>query len=121
MTPEIRGLLLAGGAGGLFGGLVFLASCALHEKPSAEAPKPAPGEISPDAARGRALFLQSCAGCHAADASGDEGPDLRRLAISDAHIALVVTSGIKGEMPSFRKKYGPSEVAALQAYLGSLR
>jgi mono/diheme cytochrome c family protein len=127
MTREIRGLLLALAACCLFGSFILLASGALSQKPRAAAPPEAAPKIEPAkplppaAAQGRELFMQSCAECHAADASGDEGPDLRHLVISDAHIALVVSSGIKGEMPSFQKKYGPTEIAALQAYLGSLR
>src|SRR3954463_12407038 len=54
--------------------------------------------------RGRALFLDSCAHCHAADATGDEGPDLHAVQVSDRYIARIVTHGIEGEMPSFAKK-----------------
>jgi mono/diheme cytochrome c family protein len=71
-------------------------------------------------ARGRALFLESCAHCHAADASGDEGPDLHGVQVSDRYIANIVTYGIKGEMPSFAKKLHAPEIAALTAYLRSL-
>ncbi len=62
----------------------------------------------------------SCAHCHADDASGDEGPDLRKLHLSDAHITLLVKSGIKGDMPSFAKKYDDAQIAAVVAYLRSL-
>jgi mono/diheme cytochrome c family protein len=70
--------------------------------------------------QGRALFLASCAHCHAADATGDEGPDLHGLDVSDRYIANTITRGIKGEMPSFRKKLHAEEIARLTAYLRSL-
>lgn len=71
-------------------------------------------------ARGRALFLDSCAHCHGADATGDEGPDLHGVRVSDRYIANIVTHGIKGEMPSFAKKLHAPEIAALTAYVRSL-
>ncbi|HLQ38563.1 MAG TPA: cytochrome c [Planctomycetota bacterium] len=71
-------------------------------------------------ARGRELFLKSCAHCHAADARGDEGPDLHGLQVSDRYIARVITRGVEGEMPAFGKKHGSEDVAALTAYLRSL-
>ena len=70
--------------------------------------------------QGRALFLASCAHCHAADATGDEGPDLHGLEVSDRYIANTITRGIKGEMPSFRKKLAAEEISRLTAYLRSL-
>ena len=70
---------------------------------------------------GRKLFLQSCAHCHGDDARGDDGPDLHNLRIGDAHIALLVTNGIKGDMPSFAKKHDAADIAALTAYLRTLR
>jgi mono/diheme cytochrome c family protein len=70
--------------------------------------------------QGRRLFLASCAHCHGADATGDEGPDLHGIEVSDRYIANTVTRGIKGEMPSFRKKLGRDEIAKLTAYLRSL-
>jgi mono/diheme cytochrome c family protein len=35
-------------------------------------------------------------------------------------MALVIQSGIKGEMPSFTKKYNEQDVAAIVAYLKTL-
>jgi mono/diheme cytochrome c family protein len=71
-------------------------------------------------ARGRRLFLDSCAHCHGADARGDEGPDLHALQVSDRYIASTITRGIKGEMPSFARKHGVDDVTALTAYVRSL-
>jgi mono/diheme cytochrome c family protein len=71
--------------------------------------------------KGRSYFLQSCAHCHGRDADGGEdAPSLLKLQISGAHMALVIQSGVKGEMPSFTKKYNEQDVAALVAYLKTL-
>jgi mono/diheme cytochrome c family protein len=73
------------------------------------------------AVRGRSYFLQSCAHCHGRDADGaEDAPSLLKLQISGPHMALVIQSGIKGEMPSFAKKYNEQDVAALVAYLKAL-
>jgi mono/diheme cytochrome c family protein len=74
---------------------------------------------------GRSLFLRSCAHCHGDDAHGngsdEDGPDLYRLRISDARIAVVIRKGIPDEMPSFAKKHSGQDIADLTAYLRSLR
>jgi mono/diheme cytochrome c family protein len=73
------------------------------------------------AARGRTFFFQSCAHCHGQDADGGEdAPSLLKLQISGAHMALVIQSGIKDEMPSFAKKYNQQDTAAIVAYLKTL-
>ena len=73
------------------------------------------------AVKGRSYFLQSCAHCHGRDADGGEdAPSLLKLQISGTHMALVIQSGIKGEMPSFTKKYNEQDVAAIVAYLKTL-
>lgn len=72
--------------------------------------------------KGRNLFLQSCAHCHGRDADGGEdAPSLLKLQISAAHMALVIQSGIKGEMPSFAKKYTEADTEKLVAYLRTLK
>jgi len=70
---------------------------------------------------GRNFFGQSCSHCHGDDAHGDEGPDLHNLAISNARMAATIKKGIKGEMPSFAKKYDDHQIAELVSYLRSLR
>ena len=70
--------------------------------------------------RGRGLFLDSCAHCHGADASGDEGPDLHAVQVSDRYIANIITHGIPHEMPSFAKKHDAADITALTAYVRSL-
>jgi mono/diheme cytochrome c family protein len=85
-------------------------------------PGNAPLDAANLAARGRSFFFQSCAHCHGQDADGGEdAPSLRKLQISGAHMALLIQSGIKGEMPSFAKKYGAQDTAALVAYLKTLQ
>jgi mono/diheme cytochrome c family protein len=73
------------------------------------------------AAKGRTFFFQSCAHCHGQDADGGEdAPSLLKLQISGAHMALVIQSGIKDEMPSFAKKYSQEDTSAIVAYLKTL-
>jgi mono/diheme cytochrome c family protein len=71
-------------------------------------------------ALGQRDFALTCADCHGDDAHGDEGPDLHHLPISNSRISSTIHNGIKGEMPSFAKKYDPENVAALVAYIRSL-
>jgi len=71
--------------------------------------------------RGSQFFAMSCAHCHGDDAHGDEGPDLYNLPVSNAYIKVMIKRGVKGEMPTFAKKYNDDQVAALVAYLRSLR
>jgi uncharacterized membrane protein len=71
-------------------------------------------------AQGHQFYDMSCSHCHAADGSGDEGPDLRNLTISNARIAITIKKGIKGEMPTFEKKYNDAQIGALTAYLRTL-
>jgi mono/diheme cytochrome c family protein len=96
-------------------------SNASHQQPTPEAWFNGPTPSSPALiSQGRALFLSSCAHCHGADATGDEGPDLHDVGVSDRYISNIITRGIKGEMPSFRKKLGHDEVVRLTAYVRSL-
>jgi len=71
--------------------------------------------------QGRELYLASCAHCHAADATGDEGPDLHDLQVSDRYIFHMIKFGEPHQMPSFAKKYGPADITALISYIRSLR
>jgi mono/diheme cytochrome c family protein len=72
-------------------------------------------------ASGGRLFLMNCAHCHGDDATGDEGPDLHGLRKTDARLRVVISNGIKGEMPRFAAKLAPADLDALVAYLNSLR
>ena len=92
-----------------------------HQPPTGEHWIEPPTPTSPAlVTRGRALFLDSCAHCHGADARGDEGPDLHNASVSDRYIATIITHGIPHEMPSFAKKLGPADITALTAYVRSL-
>lgn len=73
-------------------------------------------------AQGRLFFVKSCAHCHGKDADGGEdAPSLQKMAISAAHMTLVIQSGIKGDMPSFAKKYSEADIAKIVAYLQTLK
>ena len=77
---------------------------------------------SPELAnQGHEFYEMSCSQCHGDDAHGDEGPDLHNLSIGNARIATTIKKGIKGEMPTFAKKYDDRQVAALVSYLRTLR
>ena len=88
---------------------------------SAAEPEPQVVETPELIAKGRENFVTSCVECHGDDATGDEGPDLHNLAISNARIARTIRHGVKGEMPSFAKTYDDAQVATLLAYLRSLK
>ena len=56
--------------------------------------------VSPELVnQGREAFAMSCSHCHGDDATGDEGPDLHNLPISNAYIRVMIKKGRKGEMP----------------------
>jgi mono/diheme cytochrome c family protein len=69
----------------------------------------------------RKLFLNNCAHCHSADASGDEGPDLHRLDLTNAQITARIQNGKKGQMTAFAGKLTPGEISALVLYLRTLK
>jgi mono/diheme cytochrome c family protein len=66
-------------------------------------------------------FLRNCAHCHGADAHGDEGPDLHDLVWTDDWIANRIRKGKAGQMTAFAGKLQPAEIAALVAYVQSLK
>ena len=111
--PELMAVCVAGVS--LAGALLI----GLRAQPELPAARIASAE------RGRHLFVQSCAHCHGNDARGSgedgDGPDLARLAIGNARIASVISSGIPEEMPSFAKKHGAADLADLIAYLRTVR
>jgi mono/diheme cytochrome c family protein len=69
----------------------------------------------------RTLFLRNCAHCHGADAHGDDGPDLHDLGLADDWIANRIRKGKAGQMTAFAGKLQPAEIAALVAYVQSLK
>jgi mono/diheme cytochrome c family protein len=105
--------------------MMVIISCAQNEAgPQAEAPSGVPQMSAPvmgDAVAGRKLFLKNCAVCHAADAHGDEGPDLHNLDWTDQQIATRIRNGKKGAMTSFAGKLQSPEIDSLIAYLRTLK
>jgi len=94
-------------------------SKAASQTPSS--PTQAAVALSEEAQKGHNLFDHNCAHCHGDDARGDEGPNLYNLRKSDARITAIVKGGIKGEMPSFAKKFKDADVQNLIAYLRTLK
>ena len=128
-TNEVNALELA-----LLTALLALGSAALGSislsvnSNSGTAPEFAENRFSGNAAspviidQGRRFYALSCSHCHGDDATGsDDGPDLHYLPISNAHIAVTIKKGIKGQMPNFAKKYDDGQIATLVSYLRSLR
>ena len=124
LSPRAFGLYLAGmslasalvmGAG-FWGGEMLLSG----EAPDHPALPPSSAEQVAMVAGGQKLFARNCAHCHAADATGDEGPDLHGVRKSDARIKAIITNGIKGEMPRFGQKLHDEDVQQLIYFLHSL-
>ena len=130
MRIEIKGTILAVITSGCVLGLTFgLAPFLRSSQAAAANPKdqadPNPvklaANVDAQAEQGRSLFARNCAHCHGDDARGDEGPTLYNLAMSDARIAKRIKDGIKGEMPKFGSKLNDTDIAALTAYLRTLK
>jgi mono/diheme cytochrome c family protein len=124
-TKALGGALLAallslGGAG--LAAFAIQAMPASSAAPASSTAASSAGIAPPELVeQGHRFYGTSCSECHGDDATGDEGPNLHNLAISNARIAATIKKGIKGEMPTFAKKYDDSQVAALVAYLRTLR
>jgi mono/diheme cytochrome c family protein len=130
MSIEIKGLLLGITVSlGLLGVTFGLSPLFQPKKATVanEEQQPNAGSVTStqvlegEAKRGYSLFDHSCAHCHGDDARGDEGPNLYDLAKSDARIARIIKNGVKGEMPSFAKKFSDADVQSLIAYLRTLK
>jgi mono/diheme cytochrome c family protein len=74
-----------------------------------------------DTINGRTLFLRNCTHCHGATARGDDGPDLHDLGLADDWIANRIRKGKAGQMTAFAGKLQAAEIAALVAYVQSLK
>ena len=129
MSIEVKGLLLGLASVGLLGvtfGLSPLfqpnkAAGASREQQAKSVSVTSTNILQGDAKRGYSLFDHNCAPCHGDDARGDEGPSLYNLAKNDARITTIIKRGVKGEMPSFAKKFSDADVQALIAYLRTLK
>ena len=70
-------------------------------------------------ADGKALFTDSCGGCHTledAGTSGTTGPDLTGTPLDAAAVAEIVRSG-QGVMPSFEGDLSDDEISAVADYV----
>jgi mono/diheme cytochrome c family protein len=99
----------------------YAGAVAASAENNAAGPETQVTETPEQIAKGRENFVMSCVECHGDDATGDEGPDLHNLAISNARIATTIKHGVKGEMPSFAKKYDDAQIATLLSYIRSLK
>lgn len=108
-----------------FGLAPFLRSAPAAETNRKDNPGTSPVKLAVNlrsqAELGHSLFSRNCAHCHGDDARGDEGPTLYNLAMSDARIAKRIKDGIKGEMPKFGSKLNDTDIAALIAWLRTLK
>lgn len=129
LSVNLRAMAIAALAGAValcmaFGTAHVLRRAALrtsHQQPTPELWFEPSTPTSPALVKeGRKLYLNNCAHCHGIDVTGDEGPDLHGLQVSDRYIANQIVRGIKGEMPSFAKKLHRAEITRLTAYLRSL-
>ena len=130
MTIEIKATILGvaaslGVLGLTFGLSPFLqsgkAADVRREQPTNTIPILAEAGLVGQPKQGYKLFDHNCAPCHGDDARGDEGPNLHGLTKSDARITTIIKGGVKGEMPSFARKFSDADVQALIAYLRTLK
>lgn len=128
--------------------LALLAACEPRDEPPAAAPSPSPVETLPatyagrenplpddeaTVARGRALFVKTCAPCHGADANG-KGPaaaglvpppanfhDGRLATMPDDRLFWRISTGKKGTaMPAFEGTLSEEDRWAILRYLRSI-
>ena len=128
LSLEKRALGWASLAALLSVGSAWLAATPIKMMTSSDSASASSRQTSPEtsasselATQGHEFFEMSCSQCHGDDAHGDEGPDLHHLSISNARIVTTIKKGIKGEMPTFAKKYDDHQIAALLSYLRSLQ
>lgn len=136
MSIEVRGLIAAVIAalvvlGGAFGVAAIVRST--HPQPSTPpvtevgppgtAPSASLTTTSPAAlvTVGQGFYAQSCASCHGASGQGNIGPSLQHTNQSPAQITQKVKYGINGAMPAFGSKYSDQDIAAITAYVRSLK
>ena len=98
-------------------GVAWLAAGLMTQAEPGSSPAVSPGLVI----RGSEFYETSCPQCHGDEAQGNGGPSLHNLTISDARIVATIKYGIPGKMPVFGKKYDDHQIAALVAYLRTLR
>jgi mono/diheme cytochrome c family protein len=114
-----RAAAFSAGVAALVLAVTLLGSGAYEQSWKAEQEKAPPAD---KVAVGRKVFFSNCAHCHGQDADGGEdAPSIRKLAISDTHIVLILKNGIKDEMPSFADKINDEQITGVIAYLRTLK
>ena len=136
MSIEVRGLIAAVIAalvvlGGAFGLSAIVRGThpqpaeppVSQVSPAGSAPVATPGASSPAAlvTLGQGFYAASCASCHGAQGQGNIGPSLQNTDQSPAQITQKVTNGIPPAMPAFGSKYSGKDIAAITAYVRSLK
>ncbi len=118
--------------------VLFVAVCGgsyLGRTTRAAADKPAQKTKSESpAARGRTLYMQNCARCHGADGRSQTemgelygSTDLTDARwwqdehISNRRLTNSITNGKKGGMPAYGKRLAKTDIAALVAYVRTLK
>lgn len=75
-------------------------------------------------ATGEDIYIETCAGCHAADLSGGVGPalgpDSNAAAQSDEYLVRTITEG-RGRMPSFRQTLSRQQIERVVDYLRAVQ
>jgi mono/diheme cytochrome c family protein len=69
---------------------------------------------------GSEMFADRCAGCHAADGSGDLGPDLRDTELSLNEVISRIYGGHAGGMPAFEGELTGIEVQEVARFVTAL-
>jgi mono/diheme cytochrome c family protein len=76
-----------------------------------------------EAADGKAVFTETCGGCHtlsAAGTSGTSGPNLDGVSLDAGAIEAIVREG-RGGMPAFGGDLSDDEIAAVAAFVAGAR
>lgn len=95
--------------------------------PAASESTATPGKYSGDSkaiAEGKALFAESCAACHKADATGGIGPNLTvtlKYGSSTDDLYESVASGRPNGMPPFLQQLGKDRIYKVVAFLETLK
>lgn len=84
-------------------------------------------EAAGDAKKGKALYAQACAACHAADGSGNQAVGAPNLTDniwlyggSEKQIEFTIENGRAGVMPAWKEILGEDKVHVLSGYVYSL-
>ena len=117
--------------------LLFIAGCLGTGYMNYSARAAAPQKKGSSAARlerGRALYMQNCARCHGADGrSQTEQGELygatdladarwwKDERVNDRRLTSVIAHGKKGGMPAFGKRLAKDDIAALVAFVRTLK